>query len=278
MKKIIRRLTAGVLALLLTFAMTVPAYADEPSGDAWSWSTIEKIAAASPQDNYKALTKGGSDAVYYVPYTNKGVRPFPSALAEAMQVSLQNLLEPGTPEIAMTAVTNLQEGSQKGTARLTFANGETSSQSPSGIYKVMAQLPGKSQKSAYGYVLLNPKTPETAQGVHVRVYDDADALLAARQQKRQDAIVADLQIGDKNYIETVQETGNKWRFAVYDRNGNRKQSLIRGVADLYPIQDGDTVIWALTARDYPTTLPSVPDQEKPQEPGALPGNVLDIQR
>lgn len=330
MKKIIRRLTAGVLALLLTFAMTVPAYADEPSGDAWSWSTIEKIAAASPQDNYKALTKGGSDAVYYVPYTNKGVLPFPSALAEAMQVSLQNLLEPGTPEIAMTAVTNLEEGSQKGTARLTFANGETSSQSPSGIYKVMAQLPGKSQKSAYGYVLLNPKTPETAQGVHVRVYDDAvssavrpvyqsktidvpysaresrapfsgdlityptavDALLAARQQndgltavntypyqqEHQDAIVADLQIGDKNYIETAQETGNKWRFAVYDRNGNRKQSLIPGVADLYPIQDGDTVIWALTARDFPTTLPSVPDQEKPQEPGALPGNVLDIQR
>lgn len=61
MKKIIRRLTAGVLALLLTFAMTVPAYADEPSGDSWSWSTIEKIAAASPQDTYKALTKGGSD-------------------------------------------------------------------------------------------------------------------------------------------------------------------------------------------------------------------------
>lgn len=148
MKKIIRRLTAGVLALLLTFAMTVPAYADEPSVDSWSWSTIEKFAAASPQDTYKALTKGG----------------------------------------------------------------------------------------------------------------------------------ADLRIGDKNYIETAKETGNKWRFAVYDRNGNRKQSLIPGVADLYPIQDGDTVIWALTARDYPTTLPSVPDQEKPQEPGALPGNVLDIQR
>lgn len=177
---------------------------------------------------------------------------------------------------------------------------------------------------------MNSKTSETAQGVHVRVYDDAvssavrpvyqsktidvpysaresrapfsgdlityptavDALLAARQQndgltavntypyqqKRQDAIVADLQIGDKNYIETAKETGNKWRFAVYDRNGNRKQSLILGVADLYPIQDGDTVIWALTACDFPTTLPSVPDQEKPQEPGALPGNVLDIQR
>lgn len=87
-----------------------------------------------------------------------------------------------------------------------------------------------------------------------------------------------MQIGDKNYIETAKETGNKWRFAVYDRNGNRKQSLILGVADLYPIQDGDTVIWALTACDFPTTLPSVPDQEKPQEPGALPGNVLDIQR
>ena len=119
-----------------------------------------------------------------------------------------------------------------------------------------------------------------------------DALLAAQatntglqavytrpyQNDVQRAIVVDMQINDVNYVESSAQSGLKWRFAIYNSEGKRQKQLIPGIADLYHLADGDTVVWALSSRNFPDQLPKIPDKDANVTPGELPGDSLDIKR
>lgn len=74
-------------------------------------------------------------------------------------------------------------------------------------------------------------------------------------------LVTGVQIGTRDYQVSEADDDVTWRFAVYDAQGQKKTQLYPEFADLYHLESGDTVVWALTGAAFPNVLPTIPSDE-----------------
>lgn len=74
-------------------------------------------------------------------------------------------------------------------------------------------------------------------------------------------LITGVQVGDRLYASHESQTEKVWRYSVYDTDGRRKPQLRAQFADLANVENGDTVVWALTDQPFPDRLPSIPPDD-----------------
>ncbi|MDD7592757.1 MAG: cell wall-binding repeat-containing protein [Peptoniphilaceae bacterium] len=312
-----------------------------PEAD-WDWAAIEKIAADTDADQYKALSVAGDDALVYVPTNAEGRVLFPKdGLAEQITAQLLRVVSQTDEVIPMTVTSAVAPDDLAGrVAQIAFTPTADLQKAKVGLYYLTAQLPEKDAPAIYGYAVVNPKAATSVSKVNLRVYasdvsdkaapvyasskaftvsatdhdsftpssGDAvlyptpiDALLAAMKQDKNLAnvqlrpfqnhvlrpLVTGIQIGERDYQVSDAADDVTWRFAVYDANGAKKTQLRTEFADLFDLEEGDTVVWALSAAAFPNVLPAMASdqpnitEEKSGDQGApetLKPSVWDVSR
>ncbi len=121
-------------------------------------------------------------------------------------------------------------------------------------------------------------TYPTAVDALEQAVDAKDGLTSANLRPYQDNIlvppVESVRVGEQTYKESgnaKEGTGVLWRFAIYDKEGSLKTLLKPKMADLVDVEDGDTVVWALTDKSaFPKSLTSTATEDPATPPSGDP--------